>query len=384
MHVRSVRLSQFRGHEDTTLDFGPGVSLLHGPNGAGKTNVLEALHYCCLAKSFITSSDQYTVRRGADHMEVEAAVSFGSRSDATVRFVLVPREGKRVLVNGSPLERLVDVVGRFPVVAISPDDHRITDGGPDERRRFLDSILCQEKPRYLDALMRYRRVLRQRNEVLARSRAVPASTLDARLAPWTAELVRQGSLVTRYRLEFLERFAPYLDEAFAQIESVAERPRIRYRPFADLEEATSDAEIAVLFEAALAEREQTERDRGMTLVGPHRDELVLYLDDLEVRRYASHGQHRTFVLALRLAQFYHLRDAVGETPLLLMDDVFDNLDPERIRIFARLLTSDGAGQTLVTAARGDLFGDAVRFDGERHRTIRIDQGRPVELTTTSS
>lgn len=383
MYVRSVRLSQFRAHENSTVDFGPGVSMLYGPNGAGKTNVLEALYYCCLARSFVTSTDQYALRRGADHMEVEAAISFASRADTTVRFVFVPREGKRVLVNGSPLERMVDVVGRFPVVAISPDDHRITDGGPDERRRFVDTILCQEKPRYLEALMRYRRVLRQRNEVLARGRGGSNTALRGVLEPWTAELVKQGSLVTRYRIEFLDRFAPYLDEAFGRIESVTERPRVRYRPFADLDGAATDDDIAIRFEETLAERERAERERGMTLVGPHRDELVLYLDDLEVRRYASHGQHRTFVLALRLAQYFHLRDAVGETPLLLMDDVFDNLDPDRIRIFAAILTSDGAGQTIVTAARGDLFGDAVPFDGELHRAIRIDAGQSVAMTTTT-
>jgi DNA replication and repair protein RecF len=383
MHVRSVRLSQFRAHEDSRVSFGSGVTLLYGPNGAGKTNVLEALHYCCLARSFITTSDQYALRRGAEHMEVEADVSFRTRSDATVRFVLVPQEGKRVLVNGSHLERLVDVVGRFPVVAISPDDHRITDGGPDERRRFLDMILCQEKPRYLEALVRYRRVLRQRNEVLARSRSMPGSTLDSLLAPWDAELVLQGSRLTWYRMQFLGRFDPYLDEAFGRIESVAERPRIAYRGFARLEASAGEDEIADLFQEMLEERGPAERERGLTLVGPHRDELVLRLNDLEVRRYASHGQHRTFVLALRLAQYFYLRDTTGETPLLLMDDVFDNLDPDRIRIFAGLLTSEDAGQAIVTAARGDIFGEAVRFDGDAHRAIRIEEGSPVEWSTTS-
>lgn len=378
MQVRSVRLTQFRGHESSRVSFAPGVSLLYGPNGAGKTNVLEALHYCCLGKSFLTTSDQFALRRGAPHFEVEADFAFTGRADATVRFVFVPGEGKRVFVNGAPLDRLVDVVGRFPVVTIAPDDHRITDGGPDERRRLLDTVLCQEKPRYLDALIRYRRVLRQRNEVLGRLRGRADRESASLLAPWNAELVTHGSRITWYRMQFLDRFAPCLDEAFRRIEDVAERPRITYRPFTDLAGVTSEADVAARFAETLERRADGERERGISLVGPHRDELVLRLDDMEVRRYASHGQHRTFVLALRLAQFFHLRDTVGETPLLLMDDVFDNLDPDRIRIFADLLTSEDAGQTIVTAARADLFASTVDFDGTTHRAMHIVQGRAAE------
>lgn len=376
MVIRSLRLRDFRAHEASTLEFAPGLNLLHGPNGAGKTNVLEAIHYCCLGKSFVTSNDQYALRRGASFFEAEAAFSFEQRSDATVRLTYVHGEGKRLTINGAPVERLADAVGRFPVVVISPDDHRLTDGAPEERRRLVDTILCQESSAYLDHLVRYRRALRQRNELLARSRGAPSNV--PLLEAWDEELVRHGARITLRRLEFFSRFDAFVGEAWRLIERQAEQPTIRYRAFAPTLEADEPA-ISQAMRDLLRERSATDRERGMTHTGPHRDELIFKLDDLEVRRYASHGQHRTFVLALKLAQFFYLKERLGETPLFLLDDVFDNLDPGRIALFAELLSAEGR-QSLVTAARGDLFSGAVDFLAERHRALDI----PISIIPASS
>ncbi len=368
MRIRSLRLVDFRAHAATRVSFTPGLNLLHGANGTGKTNVLEAVHYCCLGKSFVTSNDQYALRRGARFFEVEADFSFDSRSDATVRLTYVPGEGKRLAVNGAPLDRLSDAVGRFPVVSIAPDDHRLTDGGPEERRRFLDTILCQESPTYLDHLVRYRRALRQRNELLARQ---AGRATDAMLDAWDAELVRHGARITLRRMEFFDRFDTFLGESWRLVDGRTERPTLRYRPFAP-GLPTDEAEVAAAFADLLRDRAQGDRERGLTHTGPHRDEIVFRLDDLEVRRYASHGQHRTFVLALRLAQFFYLADRLGETPLFLLDDVFDTLDPDRINLFAGLLTQPGR-QSLVTAAHDGLFRDAVDWAAGGHSALLISE-----------
>jgi DNA replication and repair protein RecF len=374
MHVQSLKLVNFRSHERSTLDFAPGLNLLHGPNGAGKTNILDALYYSCLGKSFITSSDQYSVRTGADLFEVEATFGFENRSDRTVRLAFSPSLGKRLFVNGVVQERLVDTVGQFPVVAISPGDHRLTDGGPDERRRFLDSILCQESPVYLDSLLRYRRALRQRNELLGWRRYGRQRPSADALKPWDAVLANQGARVTVRRWEFLERFGEYLQAAFEELGGRYERPTIRYRAFTELGAEPTLESTERQFHEELAARADQERERGSTLIGPHRDELVFSLNDLEVRRYASQGQHRTFVLSLRLGQYRFLKDRLGERPLLLMDDVFDNLDPERIRIFSSILSSETSGQSILTAARDDVLGTDSPAARAGFRSIRVQDG----------
>ena len=160
MYLKSIRLTDFRVHERTECTFAPSVNLLYGPNGAGKTNVLDAIHYACLSKGFVTSGDRYIVRRGAKHTEVEGLfVSDGGR-ERRVRMAYVPGEGKRMFMNGVAQERMSSMVGQLPVVACAPQDYALTSGGPDNRRRFVDNLLCQATPLYLDALLRFRRVLK--------------------------------------------------------------------------------------------------------------------------------------------------------------------------------------------------------------------------------
>ena len=226
MILRSLRLQSFRAHEETELAFAPEVNLLYGPNGAGKTNLLEAIHYVCLTKSFIASRDRYALRKDAPYFQVEGTFDSARRSDLKVRIVYVPGEGKKVFVNGAPLERLADIVGEFPVVVFSPQDHAITAEGPSERRRFLNNILSQARPLYLDDLMKYRRTRRQRNELLQqykkKGQAPPRSVIE----PWTEELVTLGSRVIARRQQFLQTFSSYLIDAYRQIEAVAEKPTI--------------------------------------------------------------------------------------------------------------------------------------------------------------
>src|SRR5690606_36598056 len=170
MRLRSLRLVSFRAHADTALELAPKVNLFYGPNGAGKTNVLEAVHYLCLTKSFLTATDQHVVQRGAPFLEVEGLFEGSRRASVHVKLVSVPGEGKRVFLNRAPLERLADLVGEAPAVVLSPSDYALTAGGPDERRRFLDATLSQAYPVYLDDLLKYRRALKQRNALLQQVR----------------------------------------------------------------------------------------------------------------------------------------------------------------------------------------------------------------------
>ncbi len=371
MRIESLRLLSFRAHEDTTVQFSPGVNLIVGPNGAGKTNILEAIHALCLSKSFLTQSDTNIVRRGDALYRLDGTFAGEQRPKLEVRLTFVPGEGKRAIVNKAPLDRLAQIVGTLPVVVLSPDDYVLTSGGPEERRRFLDNTLSQARPTYLDDVLKYRRVLKQRNALLLaeRHRATPdRATLEA----WTSELVSLGARIIERRRSFVDEFSTYLQDTFEKIEAVGEQPTIEYKTAVDLSD--DDLEIAERLQRRYDVALPKERARGRTLIGPHRDELVFRLNGHEVRPYASQGQHRTFALALKLATMDFLKATLDESPILLLDDVFGILDRQRSRVILDMLQSPGAGQCIVTAAGMDPFEGLLALDDPRQRVIEVRNG----------
>ena len=383
MHLRSLRLHSFRAHADTRIDLAPGVNLFVGPNGAGKTNLLEAVHYLCLSKSFLTSTDSHAVQRGATFMEIEGQFESERLSGTRVRLAYAPAEGKRAFVNGAPLERLAELVGRVPVVVLSPSDHLLTDGGPSERRRFLDQTLSQAFPVYLDDLMKYRRALKQRNALLLqmrRGKSFAPGTMEA----WNEELATLGARIVGRRRRFLDRFAGFLREAYDLLGATGEEPSATYAPSvgADGDEPSPEADVDE-FRRALTRAARREREMGRTLVGPHLDEITLQLDGFDVRPYASQGQHRTMGLAMRIATALFLRDHLDEPPVLLLDDVFGPLDPERTRAVFDLLDSDAVGQSLVTAARSEPFADALDFSLAEHQAFSVVEGVVTSIAPES-
>jgi len=224
---------------------------------------------------------------------------------------------------------------------------------------------------YLDDTLKYRRARRQRNEVLrsykGRSQSPPASVLE----PWTNEVVHLGSRVIHRRLQFLDTFRSYLADAYQRIEAVAERPSITYDTVGTFDPDAETGAIADAFRDALNRRSDAERQRGTTMAGPQRDELVFCLDDLEVRQYGSQGQHRTFGMALKLAQYFYLHDRLDEPPLLLLDDAFGKLDARRTKVFLDLLQSDVIGQSFITATERAPFAKTVDFAADAHRALRV-------------
>jgi DNA replication and repair protein RecF len=381
MILQALHLRSFRAHAETEVELAPSVNLLYGPNGAGKTNVLEALHYLCLTKSFTASRDRYVVRKGAPYFEVEGTFTGVRQKPMEVRLAYMPGEGKSMFVNGAELDRLTDIVGVLPVVIFSPEDYELTAGGPSERRRFVNNILSQARPVYMDDLMKYRRARRQRNEVLRSYKKRPDPPPDELIAPWTEELVTLGSRVIHRRQQFLRDFDEYLTRAYDRIEAVAERPSMEYDTIGDLPPDAAVEDIEQAFRAALDDKTHSERDRGTTLVGPQRDELIFRLDDLEVRRYGSQGQHRTFAMALKLAQYFYLDDRSDTTPLLLLDDAFAELDARRTDVFLNLLASDAVGQSLITATERDVFDDTLDFAGSAHRALAVERGDDAARVT---
>ena len=358
------------------MSFGDKVNTVCGPNGSGKTNVLEAIHFACLSKSFLSTTDGYALRRGAPFFEVNAAFATGIGSETSVRVAYVPGEGKSVMINGSRLERMSDLVGRFPVVVLSPADHDITSGAPEERRRLVDNILSQAHPVYFADLLAYRRALKQRNALL-RAMAMHRTSSNGQLASWTEDCATLGSRLVARRHRFVREFSEFLERAYRTLESVAEEPTIHYRTLVENDARADESQVHARYLERFDDAAPREREQGRTLVGPHRDEFVFALDGMEVRRYASQGQHRTFALALKLAQYFYIHESTEETPIFLLDDALDNLDEMRRSAILELLQSDAVGQSIITAADLHLFTPTLDYTLASNRLIRIEAGNVV-------
>ncbi|GGO73753.1 DNA replication/repair protein RecF [Nocardioides deserti] len=373
MHVSHLTLHDFRSYASVDVELGPGVTAFVGRNGQGKTNLVEAVDYLSRLSSHRVASDAPLVRAGADQAVVRAAVVRDGRT-AVLEVEINPGRSNRARINRSPLPRARELVGLVRTVVFSPEDLTLVKGDPSDRRRFLDDLLVLRAPRLAGVRADYDRVLKQRNSLLktigaARRGSSSQEAALATLAVWDDNLARTGAELLAARLDLVERLAPYVGKAYETVARGAGRDdaEIEYRPSFDLGDARDAAALAVRLLAEVERRRSDEIDRGISLVGPHRDDLLLSLaqgggeQQLPVKGYASHGESWSFALALRLASYDLLR-ADGDDPILVLDDVFAELDTERRAQLAELVA--GAEQVLVTAAVGADVPEAlagVRF-----------------------
>ncbi|HET7193872.1 MAG TPA: DNA replication/repair protein RecF [Nocardioides sp.] len=355
MYVARLQLLDFRSYGEVDVELEPGASAFLGRNGQGKTNLVEAVDYLSRLASHRVATDAPLVRSGAERALVRAVVVREGR-EATLEVEINPGRSNRARVNRSPLPRPRELLGLVRTVVFSPEDLSLVKGDPSERRRFLDDLLVLRTPRLAGVRSDYDRVLRQRNTLLktagaARRGSSGETSALSTLEVWNAHLARTGAELLGERLALVEELRPYLGKAYETVARGASRDdaEIEYRSSFDLP-ADLDTLVDALLEA-LAERRNDELDRGISLVGPHRDELQLSLGTpetrLPVKGYASHGESWSFALALRLASYDLLR-ADGDDPILILDDVFAELDTERRGQLADLVS--GAEQVLVTAA----------------------------------
>lgn len=371
MIVERLQLRNFRNHTDTTLVLGAQLNALVGNNGQGKTNLLEALSYLSLTKSFFGATDRTVLSRGASGFELTGTVRDAGGRMQTVQIVFDRETNQKVVsVNGARAESMASVIGRFPVVVLAPDHARITAGSPAERRKFIDLVLSQFSRAYLEELLEYRRVLRQRNRILAEARLERSSPSRA-LEPWTESLAHHGSRIIVRRAEFVSSFVPYVQEAHARLAGGAELPALSYASgVGEVGERTAAAVNHQMLEE-LRRRAAEERQRGISLVGPHRDELRLLLDGIEVQPYASQGQHKTLLVALKIAECLYLRERSEEPPALLLDDLFGELDSERSQRILGMVS--GLGQTVITATDAALFQNTITWN-ETNRRFVVEEG----------
>jgi DNA replication and repair protein RecF len=353
VHVSHLSLHDFRSYAVAEVALDAGVTAFVGRNGQGKTNLVEAIDYLSRLSSHRVASDAPLVRAGADQAVVRAAVVRDGRT-AVLEVELNPGRANRARVNKSPLPRARDLIGLVRTVVFSPDDLTLVKGDPSDRRRFLDELLVLRTPRLAGVRSDYDRILKQRNSLLKTAGAARrgSSSQEGALATldvWDDHLARTGAELLAERLTLVEALRPYVGKAYETVARGASRDdaTIEYRPSCDLGGATGRDALAEVLLAEVGRRRSDELDRGISLVGPHRDELLLGIGDLPVKGYASHGESWSFALSLRLASYDLLR-ADGDDPILILDDVFAELDSERRLQLAELVA--GAEQVLVTAA----------------------------------
>jgi DNA replication and repair protein RecF len=357
VHLTRLALTDFRSYAAADLQLAPGVSAFTGANGQGKTNLVEAAAYVATFASHRVATDAPLIRHGAERSIIRAAVSSAER-DSLIEIEINPGRANRVRLNRAPMPRPREALGTVRCVLFAPEDLAVVKGDPDGRRRYLDDLLVATRPRFAGVRADYERVLRQRTALLKSARAARFAAprggppgVPGALEVWDEHLVEKGAELTAGRLELAASLRPLLVKAYAAVSGEDAAAAMTYRQArraaADPEPAADRAALADGLRQALAGARRAELERGVCLVGPHRDELELRVGDLPARGYASHGESWSLALALRLAAYDLLRSG-GDDPVLLLDDVFAELDTGRRERLAGLVS--GAEQVLITAA----------------------------------
>jgi DNA replication and repair protein RecF len=364
-HLARLKLLHFRNHRETTVELGPEVNCFTGPNGTGKTNLLDAVHYLSMAKSYFDPVDANNVLHGEDYFMLQGTMATAEGEDTVLCSV---RKGQRKVLtrNRKDYDRLADHVGRYPVVMITPYDGQLVLEGSEVRRRFLDGLIAQFDRPYLDALVRYNRALAQRNAMLKRFAENGGGTLDA-LEPWDEQLVQHGTTVHGVRSAFMNDLVTLLDEHYHGISTGPERVALGYRS------ALSDKPLRELLQEAWP------RDRAAqyTTVGIHKDELEFTINGQPLKRYGSQGQQKTFLIALKLAQFDLTQARSGIRPILLLDDIFDKIDPQRMRHLLHLLGGQRFGQVFITDTDARRLHSVLDGSAPEVRFFHMDHATPI-------
>ncbi|MFH1892124.1 MAG: DNA replication/repair protein RecF [Candidatus Zixiibacteriota bacterium] len=367
MHIERLSMSGFRNFDSETVELSPGANLLFGPNGSGKSNLLEGIFYLCTAKSFRGATDDVLLR---DKSEFFRLVGEGSLNDSPLKIEIAykPREKKRIKINDVPETKLSTLYEYLKVVSFGPDDVELVYGPPTVRRRFLDISIAQLDRGYISLLWEYRKVLAQRNALLRELGeaydSLGAVDGDELLGVWDERLIEFGLAIHRARARFIQRVSELAGDFHSKLVNTDSRFDIKYTASPRLEEQTEAA-----FKEKLASRRRRELVMKQSMYGPHRDDLQFLLSDVDCRSFASRGQVKTAVLAIKLAVFEHIKALCGEAPILLLDEIYSDLDRNRLDSLSLLLP--GLSQVLVTTSKLEEVRDLDAFEN----SLSIIEGR---------
>lgn len=380
MVLTSLSLRNFRNHLRSDFSFSPGANIFLGDNGQGKTNIVEAISYLCLTRSFYEGGDAVALHVDHSMFEVEGVFHSEHGVESHARVAYDKSAGRKVFsINRRPVEPFSQVFGKFPVVVSSFEHFTITMGSPGDRRRFVDMVISQASPVYLERLIEYRKVIRQRNKVLLDAKLGQSDS--ASLEPWDEQLVRIGGFIMHRRALFTAEFQSYLKPAFSRLVGEQEVPTLEYPAAVESGAANSACEFEDLLQREIRQKRYSELRMGTSLVGPHRDEFLLKIGGLDLRKFASQGQHKTFILALKIAEFFYLQERCNETPLLLLDDVFSELDEHRSRRLLEYVAT--LSQTFITCTTRHLL-EGMESLSDAGKTFTVKGGMVREMEQVPS
>ncbi len=365
MRVTNIRLANYRNYMALTMRPDAGLCVLTGENAAGKTNVLEAIFLCALGRSHRTARDAELVRSGEDggYVGLMLDTRGGPRQ---IEAKLAANARKKLLVDGTQLSRSGELIGILNVVMFAPEDLAIVKGGPGERRRFLDMAISQMKPSYYYTLQRYNAALKQRNFLLKD----PSAQYDGALTPWDEQLSILGAAITIARAEHIALLSGVAADMHETLSDGQETLTVEYVPGTP---ACAETELIDTIRDALYDAQERDYRYGNTTVGPHRDDISLLLNDTDVRTFGSQGQQRTTVLSLKLAQLEMLREDKEDAPVLLLDDVFSELDKRRQQM---LLIAVQDCQTFLTCTHLEELAEA---GAARMQVYQVADGEVFEV-----
>ncbi len=350
MYLSRLTLASFKNYQEAELTFCPKINCFVGNNGSGKTNLLDAIHYLSFSKSYFNNIDGQNIRYGDDFFAIHGA--YRHDGDAFQIHCTYRRNGRKTLkIDSKEYERLSEHIGRIPLIMIAPQDQELVYGTAECRRRFLDSVISQFSRTYLDHLIAYNHALGQRNHLLKQG-MVDAALLDI----LDMQLAERGAAILQERLTFIDALQPYFSQYFNDIAEERENPGMAYRSTA------GDPEN---YKAALTAAAEKDRFLQYTSVGIHRDDLLLTLDGHALKKTGSQGQQKSFLLSLRLAQWEYMTRQKHLHPILLLDDVFDKLDKNRVYRLLKVVGEDHFGQVFIS-------------DTDPNRVARIFELHPIE------
>jgi DNA replication and repair protein RecF len=362
MYLNRLHLLNFKNYAEAEVTLSSKINCLVGPNGAGKTNVLDAIYYLSFLKSYLNNTDQLNVHHGQDFFVVEGWFDRDGHEEH-IYCAVHKEQKKKARRNKKEYERMQDHIGLLPLVIISPYDKDLISEGSALRRKFMDSVISQYDAEYLDQLVRYKRILDQRNSLLkyfAQNRSFDKDTLEV----YNHQMVELSNAIYPKRKAFIESFVPLFSEIYKRISKRAEKVSLVYE--SDLEKG----DMATLLNQSLSK----DRVLQFTSVGVHKDDLGFYLDDVPIKKIGSQGQQKTFVISLKLAQFEYLHQQNGFKPILLLDDIFDKLDEQRVEALVQMVNEHRFGQIFITDTHPERTKEVIRRVNEESVIYLVDEG----------
>lgn len=359
MFIKNLKLFNFKNHSEKSFDFSPEINCFVGNNGAGKTNILDALHYLSMAKSFLGNLDAQNILHESDFFAIEAEIQGDEKND--IIKVQLPKEGKKIIKkNDKTYERIADHIGFLPSVMISPYDANLISDGSESRRKFLDAMISQTDSDYLFALIQYQKTLQQRNALLkyfAKNRTFDLDSLEIYNDP----LNKFGTQIFEKRQRFVASILPTIQHFYEIISKGNEKVTVIYE--SNLNEQN--------FEEILSENLEKDRVLTYTSRGIHKDDLRFEMNGNLIKKFGSQGQQKSFLIALKLAQIKRIKDITNKNPILLLDDIFDKLDDNRVSQLIELVNQQNFGQIFITDTHRERTESVVKRINEESKIFQI-------------